>query len=126
MFDIFRELFFPAISPLRKNKSVKTEIKVGLRALFDAMEVSVVKVEYNLELDIVNFIEDIIKVIDELKEPNDLVKLWHISFKMAENIYSIIEDVIKAEFEEDSSDEDYIEVDEEDSFDASSSSESEI
>ena len=50
MFDIFRELFFPAISPLRKNKSVKTEIKVGLRALFDAMEVSVVKVEYNLKV----------------------------------------------------------------------------
>ena len=90
------------------------------------MEVSVVKVEDNLELDIVNFIEDIIKVIDKLKEPNDLVKLLHISFKMTENIYSIIEDVIKAEFEEDSSDEDYIEVDEEDSFDASSSSESEI
>ena len=67
-----------------------------------------------------------VDVTDEVKEPNDLVKLWHISFKMAENIYSIIEDVIKAEFEEDSSDEDYIEVDEEDSFDASSSSESEI
>jgi hypothetical protein len=86
---------------VKLNKSVKSELRSGLWDLFDALEICTLMVENTLELAVSSFVEDFIKTVDEITEPGDIVKHWHISFDMAQNIFSILNDVMNSQLGDD-------------------------
>ena len=93
------------------------------------MGLSVVKVENDLEIQTSNFICDVKKVIDEIKDHLDIVRLWHISEDLAENVFSVINEVLFSsdDFEYLSTEEEANETDdEEDNIDSESDSELEV
>ena len=97
----FLNNFFPPISKLKLRNSVSSELKAALRELFTAMEVSSIKVEEKLDLNVASFIVDFVRVLDEIREPNDIVKLWHVSYETAKKIFSIFNAVTNTQFDED-------------------------
>ena len=62
--------------------------------LFDAMAVKEVKVEQNLVLTTKNFINDFVKVIDEVKAAADIVRIWHVDFDLSSKLFSTLTDVL--------------------------------
>ena len=82
---------------MKFNKSVKSELRSGLCDLFDALEIGTILVEETLEMTVSSFTEDFIKAVDEITEPGDIVKLWHISLEMAQNIFSVFNDVMNSQ-----------------------------
>ena len=62
--------------------------------LFAAMAVKELKVESDLVLSPINFINDFIKVIDEVKTASDIVRIWHVSPDVASRVFSIFHDVL--------------------------------
>ena len=90
----FIKTFFPFPHTLRISRSVEKELEAALTELFLVLGLSVVKVENDLEIQTSNFIGDIKKVIDEIKDHLDIVRLWHISDDLAENVFSVINEVL--------------------------------
>ena len=99
---------------------MKSELRAGLWELFEALEIGTILVEETLELTVSSFTEDFIKTVDEITEPEDIVKLWHISVDMAQYIFSILNDVMNSKLA-DLVCEEREGLEESDSFDASSS-----
>jgi hypothetical protein len=115
----FLSTFFPPNIILKRSMSVKNELKGGLRELFEAMEVTALPVENSLEVGISSFIGDLIRVIDEIQEPLDVVKRWHVPYDMAEKIVAVLNEVLNIEMGNYCSDSDS--EDSVDEFDISSS-----
>ena len=65
------------------RKSVDTELENALLELFSVLDLTIVTVENNLEIEISNFVRDIKRVIDEIKQAKDLARMWHISEDLA-------------------------------------------
>ena len=93
----FLSTFFPPNKILKRSASVKNEVKAGLRELFEALELTTVSVENSLEVGISSFIGDIIRVIDEIQEPLDVVKRWHVPYGIAEKIVAVLNEVLNVE-----------------------------
>ena len=90
----FLSQYFPSKASLKLKKSVYKELKNALSELFLAMKISELRVEDNLKVDCSSFICDFLRVVDEVKSPLDIVKLWHIEKWVAEKIFSILDDVL--------------------------------
>ena len=58
------------------------------------MSVKELKVESDLVLSTTNFINDFIKVIDEVKTASDIVRIWHVSTDVAGRVFSTLHDVL--------------------------------
>ena len=86
--------FFPPTSITKFTKSVKSELKAALGELFEAMGISKIKVESELEVDYLSLVNDLVKVIDELKSPEDICRFWHINQELSFKMFSVIQDVI--------------------------------
>ena len=82
---------YPSPTP---SRSVEKELEAALTELFLVLGLSVVKVENDLEIQTSNFIGDIKKVKDEIKDHLDIVRLWHFSDDLAENVFSVINEVL--------------------------------
>ena len=80
------------------------------------MSVKELKVENNLHLGISNFVDDFIKVIDEVKSDADIVNNWHISPAIASKVFSTLKNVLHGD-ELSDSDASESSVEDEDSFD---------
>ena len=90
---LFLEKFFPPTST-KVTKSVKSELKAALGELFEAMEISKVQVESQLEVDCSSLVKDLVKVIDEIKTPGDIVRFWHVDKELSCKMFSVIQDVV--------------------------------
>ena len=73
---------------------MKSELKAALGELFEAMGISKIKVESELEVDYLSLVNDLVKVIDELKSSEDICRLWHINQELSCKMFSVIQDVI--------------------------------
>ena len=80
------------------------------------MSVKELKVENNLHLGISNFVDDFIKVIDEVKTDADIIHNWHISPAIASKVFSTLKNVLHGD-ELSDSDASESSVEDEDSFD---------
>ena len=97
----FIKQFFPSkASPIKIKKSVYHEIKEALTELFLAMKTSKLRVEYDLKIDCSAFICDFLRVVDEIRCSEDIVKLWHIEKNIADKVFSILVDVLLSDTEE--------------------------
>lgn len=76
------------------KKSVDRELENALFELFSVLDLSTVLVKDNLEIDISNFVRDIKRVIDEIKQAKDLARMWHISEDLASKIFNVIHEVL--------------------------------
>ena len=76
------------------KKSIDKELEQALSDLLNAMNLSHVKVEKTLSLEKNNFIKDVKRSIDEIKNSDDIVELWHVPKEVAENIYAVIMEVV--------------------------------
>ena len=86
--------FFPS-GPMGKiTRSVKSELKDALTELFEAMDITSIKVERNMDLDCESFVGDVVRVIDEITRSEDIVKLWHIDLDLSAKVFAVIEEVI--------------------------------
>ena len=79
---------------------MKKEIKAGLTDLFKNLEINVIPVEEALHIPVVNFVTDLLKVIDEVKSPVDLINIWHISNSIATKIFEVIDEILRVNTEE--------------------------
>ena len=91
---------------MKVTKSVTSEIQEALSELFSVCEISCIKVENKLEVSCNSFIGDLLRVVDELKQPSDIVRFWHIETDLAVKVFSVLYDVLFSGAEE------YIEEDE--------------
>ena len=71
-----------------------SELKEALGDLFRAMKVTKVRVEKDLTMPVLSFIIDFCKMLDEVRGPADLVRIWHVDEKTAKKIYCTVEDVL--------------------------------
>ena len=94
------EKFFPANPKLKISKSVASELKSALVELFKEMKLSCIKVEGQLELNCSNFIDDMTKMLDEIRDPDDIIKFWHVERDLARNVYLVLQDVIFGDYAE--------------------------
>ena len=90
----FLKTYFPENKKRKVGKSTCRELSDTLSDLFEAMSLSSIKVENTLNMNIPSFIKDIKRSIDEIKSPDDIVNLWHISMDLAENVFSVIQEVV--------------------------------
>ena len=93
----FLETFLPTISSRALSKPVSAELRCALKELFNVMAVKEIKVESSLSLGIENFVNDVLKVVDELKTEEDIVQSWHVSEKIAKKVFSTLDDVLYGE-----------------------------
>ena len=94
---LFLKTFFPTTHSFKLSKPVARELKSALKDLFMAMEISEIRVENELEIDCCSFIGDLLKVLDEINQPADIVRFWHISEELAIKIFSIVYAVLHDE-----------------------------
>ena len=117
----FYETFFPTRSSPKLSKPVSAELMCALKELFTVMGVKEIKVESSLSLGIANFVNDVVKVVDELKTEEDIVQRWHVSEEMARKMFSTLNEVLYGEECSDSSgsseEEEELEEDSEDVID---------
>ena len=99
----FHETFFPTRSSPRLSKPVSAELRCALKELFTVMAVKEIKVESSLSLGIANFVNDVVKVVDELKTEEDISQRWHVSEEIARKVFSTLNDVLYGEECSDSS-----------------------
>ena len=90
--------FFPVKSNLKRKKSVYTELKNALHELFQVLNISSLRVESELNLECKSFVKDFLRVVDEIRCCDDIVKFWHIDADVAARVYSVLECVISSEF----------------------------
>ena len=110
----FLELYLPKRTPKFSSRSVARELSLALKELFQGLGIGKIEVESRLEMSVENFTSDLIKCFDEVTEPSDIVKLWHVSDSLATDLYSVCQEVMKTEptEEEESENESYEEGEE--------------
>ena len=113
----FLATFFPDRSSSKLSKSVTSELRFALKELFAAMSMKELKVENNLHLGISNFVDDFIKVIDEVKTDADIIDNWHISPAIASKVFSTLNNVLHGDELSDSETSESSSEEDEDSFD---------
>ena len=85
---------------MKVTKSVSSEVQEALTELFSVCEISCIKVENKLEVSCNSFIGDLLRVVDELKQPSDIVRFWHIETDLAVKVFSVLYDVLFSGAEE--------------------------
>ena len=65
-------------NPRFSSRSVSRELSLLIKELFQGLGISKIKVESRLEMSVQNFTSDLIKCFDEVTDPSDFVKLWHV------------------------------------------------
>ena len=85
---------------MKVTKSVSREIQEALSELFSVCEISCIKVENKLEVSCNSFIGDLLRVVDELKQPSDIVRFWRIETDLAVKVFSVLYDVLFSGAEE--------------------------
>ena len=58
------------------------------------MKLSYIKGEGHHQLDCKSFVNDVVRTVDELKSPEDVMRFWHVPFDLATNVFMIITEVI--------------------------------
>ena len=90
----FLSVFFPPIKNIKLAKSVARELELALQELFKTIGMNEVQIEDNLSVSVDSFIADMIKMIDEVRKPVDIEKLWHLKPDLSSWIFSTIDEVV--------------------------------
>ena len=110
----FLERFCTEVTQVKLSKSVASELKEALAELFMAMELRYIKVEFQLEVDCKDFTQDLLRCVDEIRNPSDIVRFWHVESDLAAKVFSVLYDVLFGGDEEYSSDEGDVEPEDSD------------
>jgi hypothetical protein len=90
----FLSVFFPPKVTLKLSKSVSEELKEALVDLFQAMDITQVRVENDLAVTIGSFCSDFTRMVDEVKSASDIERIWHVHTKIARGVFAILEEVL--------------------------------
>ena len=73
------------------------ELKFAIMELFRGLGLDLVEVECkpHLSLSIENFSSDFIRAFDEVRVPQDIVEMWHVSEDLALNLYDVCMEVLE-------------------------------
>ena len=91
----FLDIYLPSYDRKRKlSKSAGRDLKEALSGLFSVLGLEEVKVEERLSVSIESFIADYLTMVDEVKTPGDICRLWHLSFDLADWIFTTMKEVL--------------------------------
>ena len=90
----FLAKFLPHNPKFRVSKSVGTELKESIKELFAAMKMDSVLIENELKVTVTSFAKDFLKMTDEVKTENDIVRLWHIDTFVAKKLFDLFNEVV--------------------------------
>ena len=103
-------------------------LKKSLSELFRSLDMDFLQIDNCLAIPTQNFIEDLLKVLDEIRTANDIADTWHIPAEVACKIQSVIDEILGHGEQDTASDIDSDESTDCEDFDciASSSSDDEL
>ena len=90
----FLSFFFPPKASLKLSKSVSEELREALADLFQALNITQVRVEDDLTVSIESFCSDFLRMVDEVKSFHDIERIWHVHSKIARAVFAILEEVL--------------------------------
>ena len=70
------------------------ELREALQELFKAVSATEVQVEDDLTVSCESFLDDFLKMIDEVNTEADIVKMWHVKPDMASSIFATMNEVV--------------------------------
>ena len=76
------------------TKSIKRRLQEGLTELLVSMGIDTLLVEDCLELKIDNFVNDFLRMVDEVSCAKDIVDMWHIQPHVAHEIHNLFTEVV--------------------------------
>ena len=79
----------------RLPRSTLSDLRSGIQELFRGLGLRFIQIESELHLSTENFLKDFLKTFDEVSCFEDIVKLWHVSESLAEDLYGVCLDVIE-------------------------------
>ena len=92
--------FFPPESLTKKSRSVKRELQRGLEDLFEELGLTFFIIDDCLDLSTTSFIKDLLRVLDEIKNHEDIVNTWKIPDRIACQIFAVIIEILSQPVEE--------------------------
>ena len=90
--------FFTAKSP-KLTKSVASDVKDALTELFTVLSIDNLLIENELKVTTSSFINDFLKMSDEIKSDQDIVDIWHIDKAIATQLYMLFYEVVFKSFD---------------------------
>ena len=85
---------------MKIRKSVAVDLKEAIEELFNALGFDNIMMEGDQSVSVKSFIKDFIKTVDEVKDENDIVELWHIDPAIAQNLFMLLKEVVFGELED--------------------------
>ena len=95
----FLHKIFPEGQKLKISKSVSVELKEAIEELFAALGLNNVLMEGDQIVSVTSFIKDFIKTVDEVKNVEDIVEIWHIDPFIAQNLFMLFKEVVFGKLE---------------------------
>ena len=86
--------------PQKLKKSVASDVKEALTDFFNDLGLKSLLVEGELEIPIVGFIKDFMRMCDEVQSERDIVELWHIDMHIASEVYQLFKEVVEGIIED--------------------------
>ena len=90
---------FIAPKSQKLTKSVATEVREALKELFSTLGNNTLMVEGDLEIKTDSFINDFLKMSDEIKSAVDVVNLWHIDQSIAQKLFMLFDEIVFGNFD---------------------------
>ena len=86
--------------------------------LFATLGIDLIPVEQSLNIPVAQFVKDLLKVMDEIQVPMDIVNTWHIADRTACMVFNVIDEILfmnaedyATDYESDNSDRDLDDID---------------
>ena len=90
----FLNKYFPQNTKPKVTKSVAVELKQAIEELFAAMGQDMILIEGELGVTASSFAKDFAKLIDEVRDENDIMEIWHIESSLAQEIFLLFKEVV--------------------------------
>ena len=90
----FLNKYFPQNTKPKVTKSVAVELKQAIEELFAAMGQDMILIEGELGVTASSFAKDFVKLIDEVRDENDIMEIWHIESSLAQELFLLFKEVV--------------------------------
>ena len=76
------------------SRSTVSDLKAALLELFRGLGLAYIEVESKLQLEVTNFINDLVKAYDEISSPTDISEMWHVDEALAVDVFNVCTEVL--------------------------------
>ena len=83
------DTFIPKKLSVGKNSSVRKGLRSVVLELFRGLDINEIEIETRLTMSVNSFVNDFMKVFDEIRKPSDLQSFWHLSRELSEDLFAV-------------------------------------